>query len=456
MLSWKNYLEENAKVIFGSFVDDADGKTYKTVTIGNQTWMAENYTREVENSYSVLDPNVGRLYSPKAIGSLAPKGWHIPTQEEWNELIDLIKSEQGFEIANSLNPPFLKNYVDEKDSDFKPDELFTVRCVKDVQFARNDSDEIVQNHTELIQENANLKKELSDAQEEGKRYKKRGDDLSNRLMEKETEYKRNIAELYENQKSESAKCSAQINEKDNQIAYLDNELKYYRELCETYKKQIIALAAKLNENVVLEETEKRKVVKQESSNLEDFTDPRDNEKYRTVTINGKTWFAQNLRYKGDFKESESCSPENNPIYDKSFGRFYTWDAAKRACPAGWRLPTPQEWDELARYMEGKYGSNYRKQLIAPIPWNGGQQLEGFDGDLENFSVLPAGFAVSSNNTLNAKDCDKQVGFSTRFWTGSKSNARSLDRNDESLHSVTTSPDWGFSVRCVKKEIDTDV
>lgn len=96
-------------------VTDIDGNSYKTVKIGNQTWMAENlrvtryrngdllnYTPEEwywggDNGaycYYLNDNNLaltyGCLYNWWAISdprNIAPVGWHVPTEEEWNSLI---------------------------------------------------------------------------------------------------------------------------------------------------------------------------------------------------------------------------------------------------------------------------------------------------------------------------------------------------------------------------------
>lgn len=65
---------------------------------------------------------------------------------------------------------------------------------------------------------------------------------------------------------------------------------------------------------------------------------------------GKQWTTENLNV--DIRSS-SCHGDAAPNC-RRYGRLYTWDAARQGCEslgAGWRLPTNDEWRQLAK----KYG-----------------------------------------------------------------------------------------------------
>ena len=114
---------------FGTFTDKRDGKTYRTVQIGSQTWMAENlnynYNEGTAKSYC-YDNNpdnctkYGRLYMWSAamdsagafsakgkkcgdgteckpsgtIRGVCPEGWHLPNKNEWIKLQNAIDDRQ--------------------------------------------------------------------------------------------------------------------------------------------------------------------------------------------------------------------------------------------------------------------------------------------------------------------------------------------------------------------------
>jgi uncharacterized protein (TIGR02145 family) len=103
---------------------DIDGNVYKTITIGTQTWMAENlkttryndgtaiplvtdntlWKNTVAPAYCWYDNNptfckpvYGALYNWYAVnsGKLSPSGWHIPTDAEWALLISFVGNESN-------------------------------------------------------------------------------------------------------------------------------------------------------------------------------------------------------------------------------------------------------------------------------------------------------------------------------------------------------------------------
>jgi uncharacterized protein (TIGR02145 family) len=117
----QNNTGENA--VYGPKITDIEGNSYKTVTIGTQTWMAENLkvskyndgttiTNIPDNTKWVNDTTgawsnynnsdslgkiYGKLYNWYAVSkttngnkNVCPTGWHVPTDAEWTILTDYL------------------------------------------------------------------------------------------------------------------------------------------------------------------------------------------------------------------------------------------------------------------------------------------------------------------------------------------------------------------------------
>ncbi len=167
-----------------------------------------------------------------------------------------------------------------------------------------------------------------------------------------------------------------------------------------------------------------------------FTDPRDNQTYDLVYINGTTWFAENLNINTNTTDTTSyyCY-DDNPANCDTLGGLYTFYAAKVACPAGFHLSTEAEWEALITAAGG----------AANEP---GKALK--EGGSLGFNALLTGSRLvnpSGGSAFLGK------GDNANFWVIDETEDSFSSQVRESSNSVSLRKDSftknAFCVRCVK-------
>lgn len=138
----------------------------------------------------------------------------------------------------------------------------------------------------------------------------------------------------------------------------------------------------------------------------------DGNPYSSVTIGSQTWLVENLRttrYANgdnipllpnpvDWQNATSgawCYNENVIELEVPYGKLYNWYAVtdpRNVCPAGWHVPTDEEWETLITFLGGSdLAGNQLKEAGAAhwLPFN------HFATNSSGFTALPGGAQSAS-------------------------------------------------------------
>jgi uncharacterized protein (TIGR02145 family) len=361
----------------GSFVDSRDSQNYKTTKIGKQTWMAENlnYNASGSKCYENKSQNCskyGRLYDwNTARKNACPSGWHLPTDEEWEELYIYVDSANGLEIVRTQT---------RAKKGYKP---YIFRGWESMR--------------------------TTDGWDDYERKSGNGTDKfgfsalpSGRFSGKDFQFVGRHGYWWSASKEAGPHYRSMSH--DGGRTYTGND-----------DGNLYSIRCLRNGNVP---AGFEKMVKAES-----ITDSRDGQKYKAVKIGSQTWMAENLNYNASYSVCYSCDfPEridsrcydHNPQNCKKYGRLYDWEMAINACPSGWHLPANEEWDQLYRYADGSSGKEgpYHSNTAGAFL----KMVEGWEApggtDKYGFSALPGGYSVYKGRFA-------AVGFSGVWWSSSE-------------------------------------
>lgn len=363
----------------GILVDARDGQSYRIVSIGTQTWMAQNLNYDAAGSYCYDDfagdcDRYGRLYTWAAamdsagiwsedgkgcgydntctpnypVRGVCPEGWHLPTRDEWDSLLTF----DGALLGGSSR-------LEQSEYDL----LITAAPFKSLSGWKKDGNGTDDYGFSVLPAG---------------RWNRSGQGVWYYDYEGEAAF---FWSSYEYSSGEADNLLISM----YNFAFLHQKNRKYEGLSvRCLKDDGLGHSAKSSSS--------QKMVSSSSKIPEyiegSLVDSRDGQTYKTVTIGSQTWMAENLNYKPDDYVPPTLSTGSNygfTIYESidSTSKLYG-DVTQDVCPNGWHLPDTTEWQILFTAVGGK--SSAGMALKSTTGWlNGGNGL-----DLFGFSALPIG------------------------------------------------------------------
>ncbi|HVN56684.1 MAG TPA: FISUMP domain-containing protein [Bacteroidales bacterium] len=168
-----------------------------------------------------------------------------------------------------------------------------------------------------------------------------------------------------------------------------------------------------------------------------FTDKRDGNVYRTISVQGVTWMAENLRFRAP---QGSAYFERDSTNSGRYGILYDWTTAMKVCPEGWHLPSGEQFQVLVSYNDQK--GTWKSQK--PQSDSFGVQLAGMQDYEGTFSE-----AEESAYFWTSTEYDKENAQYASYVIVSDNPVSDVSRKEDisDLHGAEKSNK--YSVRCVK-------
>ena len=365
---------------FGEFFDGRDSRTYKTIEIGSQTWMAENLRFEMDDSYCYNDEELycvdyGRLYVWTAAQEACPDGWHLPSPEEFDTLLATVGDDAGIALRKETDWGY-----------FIPDENSSGFSALFGGFRGNDGNYAHEGTMAFFWSNSIAPNGVS----------------GYNLVMDGSGYV-SIRDNYDSADGNSVRCimNGEGFSSSSSAGTSSSSVDFFQD--------------------------------------EDLFDDRDGQTYRTITIGSQTWMAENLNYENEDSFCFEYEEENCERY----GRLYPWESAQLACPDGWHMPSPEEFNTLIDLVGGKAVAGARLKSME------GWETGAVSTDDYGFTALPAGRRGYYHDFT-----DKTSG--AYFWSNSRvqnsTAAYNMDlRFDSDSAMVRDNPDAhdGNSVRCIR-------
>lgn len=194
---------------------------------------------------------------------------------------------------------------------------------------------------------------------------------------------------------------------------------------------------------------------EEESSGSTFTDPRDGKVYQTVVIGNQEWMAENLAYAPS--SGNYWAYDNDDANLEVYGYLYDWQTALDVCPAGWHLPSDEEWKELEMALgmsqaeadsAGWRGTNEGSKLAGNAGlWADGALVNDEAFGTSGFTALPGGYRRTDGNFIN-------IGLIGYWWSANEDDTnhawyRDMNYLFRNVLRYYNNKELGFSVRCLR-------
>jgi len=317
---------------FGTFTDERDGQTYKTVKIADQEWMAENLRYKCEGSVAYDDnedyvAKYGRLYDWDTAQMTLNDGWHLPTEKEFKALADNLNKKEKLPKGKVCDALFAEELC------------FDPSC-------------------------------KAIAGTSGMNIPKAG-------------YRCIFKGKPSFSKLDESSYFWYAGEQNGEGCYWSPTMAFEPFLMNLRRKDFMHSVRLVRQIEV--PTKKKSAPKPVEKAESTFTDSRDGYTYKTVTIGKQVWLAENLRFKCEGAIALEGKDENIKLY----GYLYNSEAIKKAIPEGWHLPSIEEFKTLKKTVKRltKCEKDCEgKELKSKEGWIGKLGTDTF-----GFNLLPGGY-----------------------------------------------------------------
>ena len=180
--------------------------------------------------------------------------------------------------------------------------------------------------------------------------------------------------------------------------------------------------------------------------------------YYSVVIGDQVWISKNLlttRYNDgdtipDWKfatlDGYCCYNNDEVVLKRTYGVLYNWFAVNtgKLCPAGWHVPSIDEWYQLASSLDGESVAGGKLKETGTDHWQGPNTGAA---DTFGFKALPGGYCTGDGYFYSLGE--QAIWWSSSRYLASGGYSAYIAYDDSTLNYIGHGRDWGFSVRCIK-------